>query len=290
MIHHIKQFFFVLLLFFFYPGLSQEKNSPMVQIKNTEVVILQSEFVKDMVYHIHVALPEDYNQSRKDYPVVYYTDAFYWGGIVIETYRLLRSSNDIPPMILVGISYDLNEDNHFALRARDFTPTYIPVENLPEWLQPFTQLSGGADNFLRFFEKELIPTIEDKYRINSSERGLMGYSYGGLFNTYVLFKKPHLFQKHLIGAPALFWNDYYVLKEEEKLFKSNQNLSGKVFLAVGSKDGAHAISSWIALRERLIERAYKNLDFNYMIFDGENHTSAIPAIYSRAFRILYGNQ
>lgn len=284
--HHIKQFISILFIFFFNYGFSQEK----VQIKNTEVIEIQSEYVKGMNYHIHVALPEDYSQSRKDYPVVYYTDAFDWGGIVIETYRLLNFFNEVPPMILVGISYDLNEDNHLALRARDFTPTHIPVENLPEGLQPLTRLSGGADDFLDFIEKELIPTIEDMYRIDSTNRGLLGYSYGGLFNAYVLFKRPQLFQKHLIGAPALFWDDYYVFKEEENLFESNQVLSGKVFLAVGSDDGAHAISSWIALRDRLNERAYENLDFNYMIFDGENHTSAIPAIYSRAFRILYGNK
>lgn len=280
--------FLFLMIGLFNSGVSQENQFPKVTISNTEVRIIRSTFVKEMEYQIHVALPPDYQESDQTYPVVYYTDAFYWGGIVIETYRLLRAFNEIPPMILVGISWDINDKKGISHRARDFTPTFVQTGNLPEWLKPFTPISGGAENFLSFIENELIPTIESNYRIDSSDRGIFGYSFGGLFSAYVLFKKPYLFQKYLLGAPTLCWDDYYVLKQEEKLAKTSHELPVKVFSAIGSEDFADLLKSWIALRDRLNTRGYKKLSFKYMMLDGENHTSAIPTVYSRAFRVLYG--
>ena len=279
---------FLLMIMFANNVLSQEKQYPEVTINNTEVRKIKSDFVKDMEYYIHITLPNDYQKSYQNYPVVYYTDAFYWGGIVIETYRLLRTNNEIPPMILVGISWDPKDGQGYYYRSRDFTPTHIPIEELPNWLKGFTPTSGGADNFLSFIEKELVPMIESNIRVDTSNRGLLGYSYGGLFSAYALFKRPDLFQHYFIGAPALFWDDYYVLNIEENLAKETKELPGRVFSAIGSEDGIDLLNSWIKLRDRLNNRGYKGLKFSYMMLDGENHFSAIPAVYSRAFRVLYG--
>lgn len=274
-------------------GNAQEKTLPNVTIKATEVLKIKSNYVENMEYDIHISLPVGYNESNQNYPVVYYTDAIFWGGIVIETYRLLRAFNEIPPMILVGISYDhtkVDDGTAMALRARDFTPTSVPNEELPVWLQPLTpHAGGGADNFISFIEFELFPRIEGKYKADSSNRGLLGYSYGGLFGAYVLFNNPDLFQKYLLGAPTLIWDDYYVLKEEEEQKNSSRTTQAKVFMPIGGDDFADLMSSWTALRDRLNSRTYKNLDFEYMVLDGDSHTAAIPSVYSKAFRVLYGN-
>lgn len=271
-----------------YPVVSQSDTYPKVSISDTEVRTIRSTFVKEMEYHIQVALPPDYKQSNQVYPVVYYTDAFYWGGMVIETYRLLRAFNEIPPLILVGISWNPDDKDGYSHRTRDYTPTTVTPEKLSDQLKPFAAVSGGADNFLSFIEKELIPTIEYNYRVDTSDRGIFGYSRGGLFNAYVLFNKPHLFQKYLLGAPTLDWDNYYVFKENENLVKANNKLPIKIFSAVGSDDFADILKSWIVLRDHLNASENKKLNFKYMILDGENHTSAIPAVYSRAFRVLYG--
>lgn len=286
-----KQFLVVWILILPLIGLCQNEDLPNVTIRDTEVREISSEFVNGMTYEIHIALPANYLKSNDSYPVVYYLDAYYWGGIVIETYRLLRAFNEIPPLILVGVSYpNASGTDANNYRSRDFTPTHVPTEDIPEWLKPFTPRSGGAESFLSFVENELIPTIESNYRVDASDRGLLGYSYGGLFGAYVLFKKPDLFQKYLLGAPALIFDHYYVLKEEEKLANVTRETPAKVFSAVGSEDIADILKSWIALRDRLNSRKYEKLSFEYMILDGENHTSAIPAVHSRAFRVLYGRK
>lgn len=199
----LLHFLFFVWTGFIEAGISQPPSFPKVTLADTEVRKLKSNYVKDMEYDIHIALPPDYKSSNQAYPVVYFTDAFYWGGIVIETYRLLRAFNEIPPMILVGISWDPDDQKGLSHRARDFTPTVVPFSDLPEWLKPFTPTSGGAAPFLSFIEKELIPFVENNYRADPANRGILGYSYGGLFSAYVLFSKPHLFQNYLIGAPTL---------------------------------------------------------------------------------------
>ena len=83
----------------------QSGDLPIVTIKDTEVRQIKSDKVEGMTYEIHIALPANYSKTNDEYPIVYYLDAYSWGGIVIETYRLLRAFNEIPPLILVGISY-----------------------------------------------------------------------------------------------------------------------------------------------------------------------------------------
>ena len=48
-------------------------------------------------------------------------------GIAVEVVRLLRLTEVVPPMLVVGVGYrttDLGET--FRLRHRDFTPTFAP--------------------------------------------------------------------------------------------------------------------------------------------------------------------
>ena len=81
----------------------------------------------------------------------------------------------MPEVILVAV---VNTD-----RTRDLTPTKIadrPGE------------TGGADRFLDFFEKELIPAIESRYRTQKF-RVFAGHSLGGLFALHALFTRPELF-------------------------------------------------------------------------------------------------
>jgi predicted alpha/beta superfamily hydrolase len=78
-----------------------------------------------------------------------------------------------------------------TLRARDFTPTRTSGD--PN--------SGGAPAFLDFLEHELIPFIDRTYRTNTSDRGLLGHSLGGLFALYALEQRPRCFSELSPQAP-----------------------------------------------------------------------------------------
>ena len=52
--------------------------------------------------------------------------------------------------------------------------------------------SGGADQFLRFIEKELKPWVDERYRMNGYSI-LMGHSLSGLFGMHAFVTQPDAF-------------------------------------------------------------------------------------------------
>jgi len=272
-------------------GICQNEDLRKVTIKDTEVREIKSEYVKDMTYEIHVALPANYSESNDRYPVVYYLDAYYWGGIVIETYRLLRAFNEIPPLILVGISYNeaSSAEAHFY-RSRDFIPTDINEENLGNFRNSLPPASGGANKFLVFIKEELKPLINQNYRTSQEDSGILGYSLGALFGAYVLFHDPSTFDKYLLGSPDLDLDDFITLKYEEDYYLKNKGLNVTIFLSAGTQEWERIITSWLKLKNRLASRNYNGLNLIIKTFEGENHTSNIPGTISRGFRELYGRK
>jgi predicted alpha/beta superfamily hydrolase len=97
----MKRCFYFLLLFLNpFSTIAQSDNLPEVSLKNTEVRIIESSIVENTSYEVHISLPANYSQTNESYSVLYYLDAYHWGGIVIETYRLLRAFEEVKPLIL----------------------------------------------------------------------------------------------------------------------------------------------------------------------------------------------
>src|SRR6185369_6618719 len=78
--------------------------------------------------------------------------------------------------------------------------------------------AGGADNFLKFFETELIPQIEKQYRVQPY-RIFAGHSFGGLFAIHALITKPKLFNSYVAVSPSLQWENFEALKRAEDFLK-----------------------------------------------------------------------
>src|SRR5215213_9568963 len=102
-----------------------------------------------------VRTPVGYETSKVKYPVLYMTDGDAHMGHTAGTIDFLTRNGRISDLIVVGVT---NTD-----RARDLTPVKSSAKNAAGELQAPT--SGGADNFLKFFETELIPEIEKQYRV-----------------------------------------------------------------------------------------------------------------------------
>ena len=85
-------------------------------------------------------------------------------------------------------------------RSRDLIPTHAPQDKITVYPEA-TPESGGADHFLAFIEHELFPLVEKEYRVDTSDRGLIGSSYGGLFAAWTMVNRPELFQRYISGLP-----------------------------------------------------------------------------------------
>ncbi|HVT43180.1 MAG TPA: alpha/beta hydrolase-fold protein [Thermoanaerobaculia bacterium] len=95
--------------------------------------------------------------------------------------------------------------------------------------------SGGGAKFSRFLSEELIPLIDRSYRTIPRRRSLMGHSYVGLFTAWTLLTETNgLFDRFLIVSPSLWYDERMIFSLEKKL---ERKLSGRVYLAVGSREG-----------------------------------------------------
>ena len=93
-------------------------------------------------------------RAGERFPVLYMTDGDAHMQHTSGTVSFLARNARMPEMIVVGIP---NTD-----RARDLTPTRVErMSGNPNARFP---TSGGADNFLKFIETELVPHIDSKYR------------------------------------------------------------------------------------------------------------------------------
>src|SRR6266478_3558767 len=116
---------------------------------------------------ILVRTPPGYDANKLAYPVLYLTDGDAHIAHTASTVEFLARNGRMSEMIVVGIT---NTD-----RTRDLTPTKATGANAAQF-----PTAGGADNFLKFIETEVIPEIEKRYRVQPY-RVLAGHSFGGLF-------------------------------------------------------------------------------------------------------------
>jgi predicted alpha/beta superfamily hydrolase len=187
--------------------------------------VLDSVYSENLEEHrkIYVQLPENYNpDSKQKYPVVYVLDGEVFLSTVYNVHSFY-SGGFMPEMIIVGISNAKN-------RVRDLTTSKVTEM----YGMPFEQENGGAVNFSKFLETELIPYIENKYSVTNF-RTLIGHSYGGLFTVYTLINHSYLFSNYIAIDPSLDWDNQKLLKEAEEVFK-NQNYNNKsLFISLGGQ-------------------------------------------------------
>ena len=193
---------------------------------------LYSAFVMDS-FSVFIDLPKGYDRNRnKVYPTVYLLDANAYQDIVSTAAGSLHKKNKMTGVILVGIGYkDVRLMD--SLRNRDYTfPKASPSDSFP--------VSGGADKFLSFIEKELIPNIDKQYRTNASDRTLMGHSFGGYFALFAfdadIRGTTHLFKNYVAASPAIGYGNDYIVKQFQSPMRIAGNDRRMLFLTMGDKE------------------------------------------------------
>lgn len=251
----------------------KDSSAQPVCLRRTEVHKLIAKS-NNVLYPIYVSLPGDYNFTQKSYPVVFMLDAYSSFGIMTQMVRLLTYNKDLPELIIVGISSEGGSKEFNINRARDYTPTISKNEKEKN----IFPISGGADKYLEFIKDELIPFVQSKYRIDETDKTLVGHSLGGLFCFYTLFNYPELFQKYVIISPALFWDNEFILQLEKSYFEKHRKLNAIVYTAVGSLEESIFINAWQRLVDNIKLHSYSDLQLEAKISENETHYTIIPYI------------
>jgi predicted alpha/beta superfamily hydrolase len=161
--------------------------------------------ITNVTYKYTVHLPEGYEDTNKNFPVIYVTDG-QWdsGGILAGVVE--ASQKDI---IIVGITEG-------PLRQRDV-----------DFLLP------GSSQYIDFLALEMLPLVESQYRIDSSNRTLCGWSYGGLLVRHALLNEVNrpLFQNFIAIDGSFFYKDNTYRELEADAYNTMNLDNRKLYLA-----------------------------------------------------------
>ena len=222
-----------------------------------------------------VSTPIGYENNKESYPVLYLTDGDAHIAHTASTIEFLARNGRMSQMIVVGIP---NTD-----RARDLSPVKSTAKNAAGELQAPT--SGGADNFLKFIETELIPAVEKGYRVKPY-RVLAGHSLGGLFAIHALMARPGLFNSYVAVSPALQWENREALKRAEWFFGKQKELNSTLYVSLGNEPGAIG-ESFDSFKQLLEKTNIKDFRWQADRMSEEDHGSVVMPSHYAAMRKIF---
>jgi predicted alpha/beta superfamily hydrolase len=240
-------------------------------------------------YRLTVALPFGYSaEDTVRYPTMYMMDGDPNLPLAALIQWNMTYDGEVPNMILVGVGYQADNFMHTVpFRTLDYTPTRDDrADSEMTAHHHVNMVSGGAGDFLRVIEEEIIPFIKQHYKTNN-DQALAGHSFGGLFAAYVLFTHPELFQRYLISSPSLDWDNHVIQKMEARYAEGHSSLGVRVFISAGGAEPESMIPDVRALATTLAGRHYRGSEVTAKVFDDETHLSVIPFAISRGLRELY---
>lgn len=250
------------------------QSGPVV-IPGSQTQTFTSDIVKGQPYVLQISTPAGYASSNKKYPVVYLMDSQWDFPLVTALYGQQYYDGFIPEVIIVGITWGGDHPNPDSLRARDYTPTN--VKNTPQ--------SGGADPFLSVIKNEIFPAVEKTYRVDTSDRTLMGCSLGGLFTMYTLFTHPNMFNRYIAASPAFMWDNNVLYKYEAQYHNSAPNPPARLFMCVGGVETS--VPEYENLATFLKNRNYPNLQIESRVLENIGHSGTKGEGYERGLQYAF---
>lgn len=222
---------------------------------------------------LNVLLPYGYEKGDRKYPVIYLLD----GGTsedwfhAASLFDFLATYEVIPPHIVVGVG---NVD-----RRRDFTmPSSDPAD------LKAAPTSGGAQRFMDFVERELIPHVEKSYRAGGT-RTLVGQSLAGLAAAHFLLERPHLFNDYVIVDPSLWWNKRALLGRAPELLKQQRVSGRRVYLSAAAGEAEmNAVAEGLAAHLKAMR---PDITLVYEFLPEETHATSLHISLYNAMRRLH---
>ena len=215
-------------------------------------------------FHVYVMLPDGYADSPDDtYPTLYLLDGGSLFPLLVGYYRYLLLGEEVPSMIIVGISYGSDRFAGGNYRASDYT---APSDERDYW--------GGAGAYQAFLKNELMPWVEKTYRSRADRRIVFGHSIGGQFVLYTAQTQPSLFWGHIASNPALHRNLPFFL---EAHWPESAGTDSYLYVGSGSGDAAmfrEPLQQWM---QHWQQRDDFPLQLKAVTVDGHSHMSLPPA-------------
>jgi predicted alpha/beta superfamily hydrolase len=225
-------------------------------------------------YHVYVRLPAGYDETDREYPTVYLLDGGNTFPMLAPYYQYLYYGEEVPELMLVGISYGSDDFEDGNLRSTDFT---APSAERDYW--------GGASKFQAFLADELLPVIENGYRSDPEQRVIFGQSLGGQFVLFTAQTRPGLFYGYIASNPSMHRNLDFFLGTEPA-----ETSGSKLFVGSGTEDDPafrEPARTWIA---HWTARPTLPWELRTVDLEGHSHMSAPPAAFRQGLVWIFGDR
>ncbi len=265
---------FILFLFFAVFLFLTQPQLCVAQFDGDDIVIGTYKTVHSNILNedrlLYVHLPSDYEETHLSYPVLYllYVDVYnYFADAAIITEKL-GGTGEMPPVIIIGVAN--------TNRYRDLLP--VKKRNLDE--------GGGADNFLKFIEEELIPHIDGTYRTKDF-RILAGPQAAAIFSLYALISRPGLFDAVISENPFMNpENAEFLHPRAEQFFKNTQSLKNFLYIRCEKNERPQDLEYAERLADLLASQSPDGFRFEVEFRDPSGYFIP-PLPFREAFRALF---
>ena len=228
----------------------------------------------DTLKTIWVYLPKKYQNSKKNYPVIYMHDAqnlfdastSYAGEWKVDEYMDQLITNE---SIIIGIEHGDQK------RIDELTP------------YKHEKYGGGkGDAYLDFIKNTLKPHIDVTYRTqsNAEHTALFGSSLGGLISFYGVIKYPETFGKAAVFSPS-FWINPEIFDLVESSIISE---ASRFYFLAGTDESEDMIPDQERMVTLLKEKGLKDNQIESRNIEGGQHNEKFWAIsFGDAYQWLY---
>jgi predicted alpha/beta superfamily hydrolase len=211
---------------------------------------------------ILVSLPDGYQRTRTQYPVLFVLDgSSHLLHATATTQFLAAARNRIPEMLVVAVPN--------TNRNRDNTP------------------GAGAVKFERFFAEELIPWVERTYRA-SAERLVVGHSLTGSFVVHALLNRPDLFDAYIAVSPPIWRYDSLMADVRSGLERAAQQ-GAALYLSVGERENENLLGGIARFDAFLRSGRLKAPTWSYAVLKDEDHSSTANRSLYNALEARYAD-
>lgn len=259
-----------------------ESLNKMKTLESGDVFTFKSKILHEE-REIYLSLPENYDHSNHKYPIVVVLDAEYLFPLANSIVKHQASRNYMPESIVIGIPNSTDKRMEMAIQIYDDNGNpFFFGENI-----------GNASKYLNFFEKELFPSLEKKYRINT-HRTIIGMSptFGPVVEAF--WNKPDLFSGYIVLAAEIGKRLKTGETVADKLlnsFRASDRKKSAIYVGTSSKDIIRRGESEAAVYKKINTEApnkkFKNVNYKFEIVPDEDHYGmAITGIHN-GLRTIY---
>ncbi|RUO73577.1 alpha/beta hydrolase [Idiomarina seosinensis] len=225
-----------------------------VSVHASEIFTMESKLLDEGIT-ARVALPESYNHSDSfQYPVLLVMDGSTQFEHIAGNVNFLSTFSIVPEMMVVGISA--------KNRLKHFTHTEI---------EGYEGRSGGAEQYTRFLRDELLPELQNKYRV-STYTVVTGHSLSGLYTSYLATHHSDFINASISVSPSLWWDEFTLIKDIKLAKQESEKPPVRWFVSMANEPNEMA-ESYERLLNALEAKPESIFNWESKQFPNETHDS-----------------